>query len=150
MNMNGVTRFLSRREKNHEKRSSKHIRSKVRPTSPYTPHSSDHFLSSVDGSSPDACSRRRLQRPQCLRHMYRMLPSPLASLAQSGVPLLCKKPPTTEISQYHIEVSTTQSSDHLTLQSRQTQAKVPTELYKVFTNEDEKPSDKDEEKKVRC
>lgn len=149
--MNGVSRFLSRRDKHHEKRSSKHMRSKVRAPSPSSPHSSIHLLCSVDGGRlrDYGCPCHPRRRPDCLQSFYHRLPSALQSLLQDGVLLLCKRPPTAELTQCYIQVSTTSSSDHLTLQSRQTSSNVPSDLYRVFTNEDLIITDKDGDKKAR-
>jgi hypothetical protein len=144
--MNGMSRFLSRRDKQHGKRASKHT--KVRPPSPYPPHSSDHLLCSVDGSNSQPCSCHRRRRPNCLEYLYQAVPSALTSLVHDGVLFLSKKTPTTELSQAYAHVSAISSSDHLTLQSQQPPVKVSSELYNVFTSEDQKPTDKDGEKKV--
>jgi hypothetical protein len=148
--MNGMSRFLSRRDKQHGKHATKRPHSQVRPSSPCPSHSSHHLLCSVDGRRSEDCPCHRRRRPHCLQYLYQAVPSALNSLVHEGVLSLCKKPPTTELSQAYAHVSTISSSDHLTLQSQQPSSSVPSELYKgVFTNEDQKPTDKDEEKKVR-
>lgn len=146
--MNGMSRFLSRREKHHEKRASKHSHNKVCPPSLSSSHSSEHLLCSVDGSNSQNCPCHHRRRPACFQYLYQALPSALGELVHNGVLSLCKKPPIAELSQAYVHVSTISSSDHLTLQSHQPPAKVPSELYQVFTNEDQKPADKDGEKKV--
>jgi hypothetical protein len=148
--MNGMSRFLSRREKHHEKRSYKNLRNKVRPSSPtsWSSHSSEHLLCSVDGSSPQNCACHHRRRQACFRYLYQALPSAWSSLAHSGSPFLGSRPSAAKLSQVYLHVSTVNSSDHLTLQSHQPPTKVPSELYKVFTNEDQKAADKDGEKKV--
>jgi len=144
--MNGVSRFLSRRDKHHEKRQSKHARSKVRPPSFLSSTSSLHALCSVDGVA-DQCSlrrpRRRLNSIHCL---YHKLPSILQPTSPDSFLFLRKKPPCADLSSFYVQVSTIDSSDHLTLQSRQP---VPTDLYTVFSNEELKISEKDDERKVR-
>lgn len=148
--MNGMSRFLSRREKHHEKRSSKNLRNKVRPPSPSSSsHSSEHLLCSVDGSSSQTCSCHHRRRQACFQYLHQALPSAWSSLVHSGSPFLCSRPPAAKLSQVYLHVSTVNSSDHLTLQSHQPPTKVPSELYRVFTNEDQKAADKDGEKKVR-
>lgn len=147
--MNGVTRFLSRREKHHEKRASKTSRSTVRSPSPASPYSSDPLLCSVDGTSQQYCACHRPRRPSCVRCLYRILSSSVRGLVDDGLLFLDKKHARPDISQSSLHPSPALSSNNLTSQSRQPPSTVPSELYKVFTNEDQKPADKDGEKKVR-
>ncbi|KAF2259601.1 cysteine proteinase [Lojkania enalia] len=141
--MNGVQRFLSRREKHHEKRHSKHARSKVLPhflTPPATPPSP---ICSGDGSpSLDSPSRRR-SRTNSLISLYHKLPSILQPSGDVGSLFLRKKPPCADLTPFHVHVSTTKSSDRITLQSK---SALP-ELYTIFSNEEIK-SDKDSQHKV--
>jgi hypothetical protein len=151
--MNGMSRFLSRREKNQEKRTSKHAHSKVRPPSPSSSHSSEHLssehlLCSLGGSNPHGCPCHYRPRTACFQYLYQALPSALSPLVHNGAQFLCKKPPAAQLSRAYVHVSTISSSDHLTLQSHHPPRKVPSELYQVFTNDDQKPADKDGEKKV--
>ena len=146
--MNGVSRFLSRREKHHEKRGSKHLRTKVRPPFLSLAHSSEHLLRSVDGVDSQHWPYPQKWPPACFQYLYQALPAVLISLLKNGVLSLSKKPPTAELSQTYVHVSTISSSDHLTLQSQQTPTKASSELYQVFTDEEQKPADKDGEKKV--
>lgn len=145
--MNGVSRFLSRRERHHEKRQSKHARSKVRPPSFLSSTSSLHALSSVDGAVEGELSMRRCRRhPNNIQSLYHKLPSILRPSSPDNFLFLRKKSPCANISSFYIQLSTIDSSDNLTLQSRQS---VPTDLSTIFSNEELKTTEKDDEKKVR-
>ncbi|KAF2638864.1 cysteine proteinase [Massarina eburnea CBS 473.64] len=162
--MNGVQRFLSRREKHyHEKRLQKHARRTVCPSPSHSSvsslesHSSQHLLcdgggggSSTNSQCDDSDSPRQ-RRPNCLHQLCCVLPATMRSFVHDGLLLRRKKPPTTALSHRYILVSTGTSSDHLTLQSRNAPSTVPDELYKVFTQEEPKQTDKDKdgEKKVK-
>jgi hypothetical protein len=144
--MNGVSRFLSRRDKHHEKRQSKNARSKVRPPSFLSSTSSLRVLCSVDGAADQRSLHRRRRRLNSIHSLYHKLPSILQPSCPNSFLFLWKKPPCADFSSFYVQVSTLESSDQLTLQSRQP---VPTDLYTVFSNEELKISEKDEEKKVR-
>lgn len=142
--MNGVSRFLSRRDKHHEKRSLKHPLGKVRPPSASSSYSSHYLLSSTDCHAHDA--RRHCRRDSaCLGH----LSSALKSLVDSSVQFVSPRSFLPDASLCYARASTNSSSDHLTFQSRHATPSASPELYKVFTN-DEKPSDKDAEKRKVC
>jgi len=141
--MNGVSRFLSRRDKNHEKRKSKRTgRGKV--YTPFLPpHSSEQLLASV--GSPGMPRRPSLawRERDCLRPLRAALPSAWKVLAVDGVPFLRLSIRNTTS---YTPLPTAEPSDHLNLQTSTNPP--PAELYKVFTNEDLKQSDKDAEKNV--
>jgi hypothetical protein len=141
--MNGVSRFLSRRDKHHEKRQSKHSRSKV-----WSPSflSSTSSLQSLWGTIDKRSMRRRRRHPSSIQSLYHKIPSYLQPSRPDSFLFLRKKPPCADLCSFYIQVSTSDSSDHLTLQSRQA---VPTDLYKIFSNEELKIPEKDGEKKVR-
>lgn len=120
--MNGVSRFLSRREKHREKRLSKHSPNKVL----------SHFFSSpvppTDG----------------LDGLYCRLPSIVQFYGGEHFPFLLKKLPCTYLTPLLVQTSTAQSSDSTTLQSHP----VPPNLYTIFSNEELKLTEQDEQKKV--
>ncbi|KAF9730245.1 hypothetical protein PMIN01_12178 [Paraphaeosphaeria minitans] len=139
--MNGVSRFLSRRDKHHEKRSLKHPLGKVRPSSASSSYSSQYLLSSARGhvhDGPGHCRRNYT----CLE----LLALAFKSFVDGGIHLVSPKSFLSDATPCYAPVSTNASSDYLTFQSRQAPPSVPPELYRVFTN-DEKPADKDAEKR---
>ncbi|KAK7190106.1 ubiquitin carboxyl-terminal hydrolase [Paraphaeosphaeria sporulosa] len=139
--MNGVSRFLSRRDKHHEKRSLKHPLGKVRPSSAFSSYSSHYLLPSAGGHVRDGPGHCR-RNSTCLEQ----LSSAFKSFVDSGVHLMSPKSLLSDATPCYVPVSTNATSDYLTFQSRQAPPSVPPELYKVFTN-DEKPVDKDAEKR---
>jgi len=134
--MNGMSRFLSRREKNHEKHNSKGSRSKVylpflRSSSPPAP------IYSTDGSGlPDEFVRKRFGSSSF--DSRRKIPW-LFSVSRSQ-----ERPPSVQLTACFVQTLTANCLNFCTLQSRL----VPTELYKIFSNEGAKKPDKEEEKKV--
>ncbi|KAF2866578.1 ubiquitin C-terminal hydrolase family protein [Massariosphaeria phaeospora] len=142
--MNGVSRFLSRRDKHPEKRQSKHARSKVRSSHSPSPHSSSpRYCSSIYAADPCDHDSRLRPRGNSLQTLYHKLPSMLQSPSQGILDLfLRKQPPCADVTALHVEVSTSKSSDHLTLQSRQTS----TDLYAVLSRDRVKITDKDDKK----
>ncbi|KAF2854176.1 cysteine proteinase [Plenodomus tracheiphilus IPT5] len=119
--MNGVSRFLSRRDKHHEKRASKPSNHKVRPVS----------------------------TPSSLESLFHTLPSALPSSVQDSLLFLQHKTPCRALLARHlVSTSTSNSSDNPISQSRPSQ--VPSDLYRIFTNEDSKTTaDKEADKKVK-
>lgn len=139
--MNGVSRFLSRRDKHHEKRGSKHLRNKVRPHFLSSPAPSPPKASSIDGSETHDSFNRLCRRTDSLHSLYHKLPSILQPYGGEAFPFLRKRPPCADLTPFHVQVSTT-DSDHVTLQSQP----VPTNLYTIFSNEELKPERDDAQK----
>jgi hypothetical protein len=149
--MNGVSRFLSRRDKHHKDRQpAKPGHNKVRklfrtPHYPRSPCSPPPTAIATDGaaslSSPGQCRRRT----DSLHSLYHQLPACLQPVGGDGFLFLKKKASRAHLTALHVHVSTcSQSSDRYMLQSPQDS----TDLYTIFTNEEAKPSEKDDEKKV--
>lgn len=134
MKSSGVSRFLSRRDKHHEKRSSKTPPSKV----------CLHSSASLSSLTP-------LLRPhsQSLEALYHKLPSALRASVEDGLLFFQRSTPTRPCFTSTIaQVPARHSSDHLRLQSRPSHASP--DLYTIFTNEDaQAAADKDADKKVR-
>ena len=146
--MNGMQRFLSRREKHQaEKRKSKDAaRNKVRPISvnSFTPL----LCPACDTPTRDWHDRPR-QTSSSLESLYHKLPSALRTTVEDSFLFLhapCRALFTTEFAQ----LSTVDSSDHALPQSKSGQP-VSSNLYKIFTNENsETTTDKDASKTVRA
>ena len=143
--MNGMSRFLSRRDKHNEKRAAKHAKSKVRPNS----------LASLSDlrpqSSPPCCappappSAHLLHRPRRLsagiETLYHKLPFVLRASVQDSLLFIHHRTPC------HPPPTPANSSDHLPLQSQASNAEL--DLYKIFTNEGPRPpASESNEKKV--
>ena len=147
--MNGVSRFLSRRDKHHEKRSAKNAQHKVRLNSFSSVNSTSPLLFSASDTVPRAAldsQRRQSTGLDCL--WYRFPSAWRTSVVDSIVFLHENTPCRVFLTPITIQVSTTNSSDYLILQSHPSQ--VSSDLYTIFTNEDSKTAaDKDGEKKVR-
>jgi hypothetical protein len=145
--MNGVSRFLSRREKHHaEKRKSKDAaRNKVRSISAtsFTPL----LCPTCDAPSRDWHYRPRRQSSS-LESLYQKLPTALRHTVQDGVSFLhtsCRA----LLSPSFVLVPSIDSSDSILPQSR-LHRQVPSDLYKIFTNEDsETTAGKESQKNVR-
>lgn len=140
--MNGVSRFLSRRDKHHEKHKSKHLRNKVckhflssPPPSPAQPYPRDRSESEVPSSLT-------LRHTACLHSLCHNLSS-LSISGGDGSHIFCKTSPCVLISPCFVQASTAHSSDHQILQSQT----APSNLYTIFSNEELK-IDKDDDKKV--
>ncbi|KAF2657457.1 cysteine proteinase [Lophiostoma macrostomum CBS 122681] len=155
--MNGVSRFLSRRDKHHHekrqakldsknesKHESKHARTKVRsPFSP-SPIPSPPKVCSIDGAESQMAQSRRRRTTDSLQSLCHKLPSILRSSVDELL-FLDKTPLCAHLSPFHVQVSTIPSSDHITLQSHT----VPSDLYAIISNEDAK-LEKDDDKKVKA
>lgn len=145
MKSSGVSRFLSRRDKNHEKR-------KSTPGKVCLPASAS--CTSVTPLLHHCCSAQQLQRinrrhSQSLDSLYHKLPSALRSSVEDGFLFIQRNTPSlpsfTSVAQH----SPQRPSDQLSQQSRLSKDVSP-DLYTIFTNEDKSPTpDKDIEKKVR-
>lgn len=141
--MNGVSRFLSRREKHHEKRNSKHHPSKVLPPFLSYPPSSPALSSSPGIVESSRYSPRRPRNPSSsLYSLYHKLPSLFQTAGEDRFLFLQKKPPSVDVTPFIVQVSTLDSSDHVTLQSQP----VPSHLYTIFSHDESKTPDKDEKK----
>jgi hypothetical protein len=145
--MNGMQRFLSRREKHQaEKRKSKEAaRNKVRSIS------ANSFIPllcpACDTPSRDWQCRSR-QNTSSLESLYHKLPSVLRSNVEDRLSFL-HAPCRATSTPLYTKASTIDSSDHMPLQRKSGQP-VSSDLYKIFTNEDSKPTaDKDASKNVR-
>lgn len=148
VSMNGVSRFLSRRDKNHEKRSSKSPRSKVRLSS-FSTADSDSVVS-FPGSDALTGGRPFGQRRSSSSHSTRShrLASALRSPFTDSTSFLQKAIHFPSFLTATIIQTLSANSDYHFLQSRTTPPS--SDLYKIFTNEDPTPAaDKDVEKKVR-
>jgi hypothetical protein len=123
MKSSGVSRFLSRRDKHHEKRSSKATPGKV----------------CLPTSAPS------------LDTLYHNLPSALRASVGDGLLFMQRNTPclssyTSAVAQHILQ----RLSDQSLPQSRLSNHVSP-DLYTIFTNDGTSPaSDKDVEKKVRC
>ena len=149
--MNGVSRFLSRRDKHHEKRAAKNAQHKVCLNS----------LTSVDSASPllfsfspsDTVSRvseaRHRRQSPSLDALYHKLPPALRAPVEDSLVFLRKHTQCRAfLTAITIQISTKNPSNYFVLQSRPSQ--VSSDLYTIFTNEDSQTAvDKDVEKKVR-
>lgn len=149
MKSSGVSRFLSRRDKHHEKRSSKGANSKVSRHSFASSSPSTPLLSIVDGASmqEQLCHQRR--HSSNLEALYHKLSPVLRSSVHDGLLFFQRNTPSHVLSpNIAVQVSRNPSSNTQLVQTRQSQP-VPSDLYKIFTNEDQQTTaDKDAEKKV--
>jgi hypothetical protein len=147
MKSSGVSRFLSRRDKNHEKR-------KSAPGKVCLPASASSSCTSLTPLLHHWSSAQRLQRvnrrySQSLDSLYHKLPSAVQSPVEDGFLFIQRNTPSlpsfTSVAQH----SPQRLSDQLFQQSRLSKDVSP-DLYTIFTNEDKSPTpDKDVEKKVR-
>lgn len=132
--MNGMSRFLSRRDKHHEKRASKHAKSKVRLTSLASVNSLSPLLCSAVAPPPDLSqSRRRLSAS--VETLYHKLPFVLRTSVEDSLLFLHQKIPC-------------RASDYVLLQSQPSD--VSPNLYRIFTSEGPRPpANEHTDKKVR-
>ncbi|KAF1933757.1 ubiquitin C-terminal hydrolase family protein [Didymella exigua CBS 183.55] len=151
--MNGMQRFLSRREKHQaEKRKSKEAaRNKVRSISansfiPLLWHSDSRLEVGWRGPSRDWHCRPR-QPTSGLESVYHKLPAALRSSVEDRLLFLhapCRATSTPD----YAKLSTMDSSDHVREQRKSGQP-ASSDLYKIFTNEDAKTTvDRDAAKNV--
>lgn len=145
MKSSGVSRFLSRRDKNHEKR-------KSTPGKVCLPASAS--CTSLTPLLHHCSSAQRLQRinrrhSQSLDSLYHKLPSALRSSVEDGFLFIQRNAPSLPSFTSVVQHSPQRLSDPLPPQS-QLSKHVSPDLYTIFTNEDKSPTpDKDVEKKVR-
>jgi len=144
--MNGMQRFLSRREKHQaEKRKSKEAaRNKVRSISA----NSVTRLLCPACDTPAEWQYRSRQNTSSLESLYHKLPFVSRNIVEDRLSFLhapCRATSTPACT----KISTIDSSDHMPPQ-RESGLPVSSDLYKIFTNEDSKPTtDKDASKNVR-
>ena len=144
--MNGMQRFLSRREKHQaEKRKSKEAaRNKVRSISANTV--TPLLCPACD--TPADWQYRSRQNTSSLESLYHKLPFVSRNTLEDRLSFL-HAPCRATSTPVYTKVSTIDSSDQILLQRKSGQP-VSTDLYKIFTNEDSKPTaDKDASKNVR-
>jgi hypothetical protein len=146
MKSSGVSRFLSRRDKHQEKRSSRTTPSKVR----LSPSASCDSLSQLLPSTKRLRRGHGRQHSQSPESLYDKLPSVLRNSVEDGFLFFQRNAPhgasfpstVAYCSPHHV-------SDHLLPQSRLSNQASP-DLYTIFTNEDAQAAkDKDVDKKVR-
>jgi hypothetical protein len=141
--MNGVSRFLSRRDKHGEKRHSKLGRSsnKVSILVSSSPVQSSSKASSIDGSAIAAfptCPGRGTDSLSILCHQ---LPSMLRTHGGDNVLFPRKGSASAHVISNSIQASNMQSSDYITLQSHHP---VPPNLYTIFSNDDVKITEQEQ------
>jgi hypothetical protein len=150
MKSSGVSRYFSRRDKHHEKRSAKTSTSKVRMQS----------LASFSSLTPLLCigdrallqgetTFHRRRHSSSLEALYHKLPSAFRASVEDSLLFFQKNPPSpASLNSTSIQSSTNHSSDHQSQQSRPSHHVSP-DLYTIFTNEDaQTAADIDTEKKV--
>jgi hypothetical protein len=143
MKSSGVQRFLSRRDKHHEKRS-KPQPSKVRPVSSASYSSSTPLL-----PSPHSSRRGRRRPSQSLETLYHKLPSSLRSSVEESC-LFFHRNSSNRAPFAPIAQSTPRPISNDLLPQLRTANISSSNLYTIFTNEDHhSAADKDADKKVR-
>jgi hypothetical protein len=145
MKSSGVSRFLSRRDKHHEKRSSKTAPGKVCLPSCASCTSLTPLLHSPPSQ---LCGHRR--HSQSLEALYHKLPCTLRTSVEDGFSFFQRN--ALSRASFNSTIAPNKahhSSDHLPLQSRP-ENHVSPDLYKIFTDQDSQTAvDKDADKKVR-
>lgn len=142
-----MARFLSRREKNHDKRRSKSASRKVMQRFLPSRSTSRSLAASTDGSGllePDRKRPRRSNSNSVRSLCSHTVPNFLSLLRPEGLGILAKRPACTQMSFFYVQTSTALSSDSLTLQSQT----VPSDLYTIFSNETSKKPEKEDNEKV--
>ncbi|KAF1833252.1 cysteine proteinase [Decorospora gaudefroyi] len=147
--MNGMSRFLSRRDKHHEKRSSKHASPKVRPPSFASFNSLSPLLFSAVDTLPEDCPAHRRRKSSSVESLYHKLPFVLRTSVEDSLLFLHQKLPCrAALTPIDLQHPTTSSSDHPLLQPDT--PNVSSNLYTLFASPGPKPpADKDGEKKVK-
>ncbi|CAE7007674.1 hypothetical protein PTNB73_00086 [Pyrenophora teres f. teres] len=147
--MNGMSRFLSRREKHHEKRASKHASKQVRPSSFASVNSLSPLLWSPDTAAPEHSPVRQRRLSSSIETLYHKLPFVLRTSVEDGLLFLHQKLPSrTCFPPIDTPPSSSNSSDYILLQSRS--AKTSPDLYRIFTSEGPRPPANNEaDKKVK-
>jgi hypothetical protein len=147
--MNGMSRFLSRRDKHHDKRVSKHANTKVRPSSFASVNSLSPLLRpAVDTVRDDSPARpRRLS--SSIETLYHKLPFSLRTSVEDSFLFLNRQFPgrASPASAVVNQIPATSSSDYMPLQS--SPQNVSPDLYRIFTSEGPRPpASKDGDQKV--
>jgi hypothetical protein len=148
--MNGMSRFLSRRDKHHEKRASKHANTKVRLSSFASVNSLSPLLCSVAAAVPDDSAHCPRRLSASIETLYHKIPFVLRTSVEDSLLFLHQKLPCRAASlPYNFnQTSPSHSSDYVLLQSKSSNASV--DLYKIFTSEGPRPpANNEHEKKVR-
>ncbi|PZC93293.1 Ubiquitin carboxyl-terminal hydrolase [Pyrenophora tritici-repentis] len=147
--MNGMSRFLSRREKHHEKRASKHASKQVRPSSFASVNSLSPLLWSPDTAAPERSPVRQRRLSSSIETLYHKLPFVLRTSVEDSLLFLHQKLPSRNyLAPIDIRPSSSNSSDYILLQSRS--ANTSPELYRIFTSEGPRPPANNEaDKKVK-
>jgi hypothetical protein len=135
--MNGMSRFLSRRDKHHEKRASKHANnSKVRLNSFASVNSLSPLLRSAIDTVPEDTPTRQRRLSSGIETLYHKLPSVLRTSVEDSFLFLNRQlpcRPSTMVDQ----TSTSSSSDYMLLQS--SPPNVSPDFYRIFTSEGPRP-----------
>ncbi|RMZ70949.1 ubiquitin C-terminal hydrolase family [Pyrenophora seminiperda CCB06] len=148
--MNGMSRFLSRREKHQEKRASKHANKQVRHTSFASVNSLSPLLRSPVTAAPEQAPARQRRLSGGIETLYHKLPFVVRMSVEDSLLFLCQKLPIRILSvPTDIETSPSNSSDHsIPLQSQT--AKTSPDLYRIFSSEGPRPpANNDVDKKVK-
>jgi hypothetical protein len=147
--MNGMTRFLSRRDKHHEKRASKHANTKVRLSSFASVNSLSPLLCSaavVVPEDPPGCPRRLSAGIETL---YHKLPFVLRTSVEDSLLFIHQKLPcrASSLIPNVDQTSTSHPSDYVSLQSKSNPSP---DLYRIFTSEGPRPPPNNEAEKKVC
>jgi hypothetical protein len=148
--MNGMSRFLSRRDKHHEKRASKHASTKVRMSSFASVNSLSPLLCSAVATVPQDSPSCQQRLSAGIETLYHKLPFVLRTSVEDSLLFLHQKLPccASSLTPSVDQTSTSHSSDYVLLQSKSSNASP--DLYKIFTSEGPRPPANNEaEKKVR-
>jgi hypothetical protein len=137
--MNGMSRFLSRRDKHHEKRASKHANTKVRLSSFASVNSLSPLLCPAVATAPQdspSCPRRLSAGIETL---YHKLPFVSRTSVEDSLLFLHQKLScrVSSLTPSADQTSTSHSSDYVLVQSKSNNPSP--DLYKIFTNEGPRP-----------
>jgi hypothetical protein len=145
MKSSGVSRFLSRRDKHHEKHSSKTASAKV-----CLPFYASYTSLTPLLHSPSALPGGYRRHSQSLEALYHKLPGAFRSSVEDRFLFFQRNIASrASFKSFIAPFNPHHSSDHLLLQSRPPNHVSP-DLYTIFTNQDSQTAaDKDADKKVR-
>jgi hypothetical protein len=147
--MNGMSRFLSRRDKHHEKRASKHANTKVRLSSFASVNSLSPLLRPAVDTVREGCPTRQRRLSSSIETLYHKLPFSLRTSVEDSFLFLNRQLPSRASSVTPVvnQTSSTSSSDYMRLQS--SPPNVSPDLYRIFTSEGPRPpASKDGDQKV--
>jgi hypothetical protein len=147
--MNGMSRFLSRRDKHHEKRASKHANNKVRLSSFASVNSLSPLLRPAVDSVREDCPARPRRLSSSIESLYHKLPFSLRTSVEDSLLFLNRQLPSRASSVTPVvnQTPSTNSSDYMSLQS--SPPNVSPDLYRIFTSEGPRPpASKDGDQKV--